>query len=456
MMIIVTLCLISLPGFVISKRIKTSDDYALGGRNAGALLVAGSIANTIVGGAATVGTAQGGFTNGLVAWWFTLGSGIALIIMAIFYAKPLRLSGLTTISEYLVINYGSAAGPMASLSASLGIYFSLVASSLTAVHLIGILLGTSFLSSAVVIIVIVAGLVILGGQGSNAVVGLLKFFLVVLTIFVGGFWAVGEVGGVNEMILAFEDASRFSLLGKDIEASVASLLSMIIGVISTQSYVQALYSAKDARAAARGCALAAVAVIPVGIPSILIGMNVKLMHPEVQSIDALPYFMINSLPHWLGGIGLAVLIISAVGSIAGLSLGIGTMISRDIFGGVLRINNSRALLNINRIVVLLVTALALVFVYYHLDSSVLQWNYLSMALRGAGVFLPLTMVIFCKQWLLPRAGLMAMAAGIAVACSWRFLFPTGGNALFPSLLANAIFLFPSICYTYYRITYGNK
>ena len=68
-------------------------------------MVAGSIAATIIGGAATIGTAQGGFTFGFAAWWFTLGSGIGFLIMAAFYARPLRKSGLTTISEYLVIKF---------------------------------------------------------------------------------------------------------------------------------------------------------------------------------------------------------------------------------------------------------------------------------------------------------------------------------------------------------------
>ena len=118
-------------------------------------MVAGSIAATIIGGAATIGTAQGGFTFGFAAWWFTLGSGIGFLIMAAFYARPLRKSGLTTISEYLVINFGPQAGPIASIAASLGIFFSIVSSSLSSVHLIGGILHLGYLPSAAVVVLLV-------------------------------------------------------------------------------------------------------------------------------------------------------------------------------------------------------------------------------------------------------------------------------------------------------------
>ena len=107
--LILTLVATILPGVLAARKIKSADDYNVGGRSAGVGLVAGSIIGTIVGGAATMGTAQLGFKLGLTAWWFTLGSGIALIIMAIFYAVPLRRSSLTTVSEFLVGNYGKVA-----------------------------------------------------------------------------------------------------------------------------------------------------------------------------------------------------------------------------------------------------------------------------------------------------------------------------------------------------------
>lgn len=56
--IIATLvCVIGI-GIYSSRSVRSAAGYSVGGRSAGAPLVAGSIAGTVVGGGATVGTAQ--------------------------------------------------------------------------------------------------------------------------------------------------------------------------------------------------------------------------------------------------------------------------------------------------------------------------------------------------------------------------------------------------------------
>ncbi|MBP7840277.1 MAG: sodium:solute symporter family protein, partial [Acidaminococcaceae bacterium] len=55
---IVVLILASIPGLLAAKKVKSEADYSVGGRKAGSVLVAGTIIGTIVGAAATIGTAQ--------------------------------------------------------------------------------------------------------------------------------------------------------------------------------------------------------------------------------------------------------------------------------------------------------------------------------------------------------------------------------------------------------------
>ncbi len=135
-------------GFYVSRSVRSSAGYSVAGRSAGASLVAGSIAGTVVGGGATVGTAQLAYSFGLSAWWFTLGSGIAFILMGIFYAKRLRNTALETIPQYLELYYGKKAETLSSIISSIGILLSAVASSLPGIEIISALFGlTPFLSS---------------------------------------------------------------------------------------------------------------------------------------------------------------------------------------------------------------------------------------------------------------------------------------------------------------------
>lgn len=438
--LVLTLILTMLPGIIASRRIKSADDYNVGGRSAGVGIVAGSIIGTIVGGAATVGTAQLGFKLGLTAWWFTLGSGIALLIMAAFYAKPLRASGLTTVAEFLVTNYGKPAGWLATVSSCAGIFFSIVASTLTALHLVAGIFGVNLYISALLILLITAGFVFLGGISGSGMAGIIKIILIFASIFVGGVLAYGKLGGSAGLAAALPAQPWFSLFGRGVEDGLFSLCSMIVGVISTQTYVQALFSAKDSKTAAVGCVTAACIVIPVGLPSVMIGMFMHINHPEINSIDALPLYLSTYLPDWLGGIGLAALLLSALGSIAGLALGIGTMISRDIISKLWRSATAVNLLWASRFSVLLAAAAAIVFVFFHLDSSVLEWNYLSMALRGSGIFLPLTFCVFFPHRVRASMGVAAMGAGIFAALFWKHISPWQINSLFPALVYNLIFL----------------
>ena len=72
----VTLLVTLLPGLLAARRVKSADDYNVGGRSSGAGLVAGTIIGTIVGGAATVGTAQLGFKLGLTVGGLRLAAAL--------------------------------------------------------------------------------------------------------------------------------------------------------------------------------------------------------------------------------------------------------------------------------------------------------------------------------------------------------------------------------------------
>ena len=79
------------------------------GKN-GAPIVAGVIIGTLVGGSSTVGTAQLAYNYGMSAWWFTLGGGIACLILALVYVGPLRAQNCPTLVGMIRKEYGDGAG----------------------------------------------------------------------------------------------------------------------------------------------------------------------------------------------------------------------------------------------------------------------------------------------------------------------------------------------------------
>ena len=419
--LIITIVAIIGFGIFAARSVKSSEGYSLNGRSAGPGLIAGGITGTIIGGSATVGTAQLASAFGLSAWWFTLGGGIGLLIMSAFYARPLRRSGLATIPQFLSKIYGPKAGPLASIISSLGVLFSCVACALSGIHLIAAMTGVSHVFAAVIIVFLVIGYVVFGGLKGAGVSGLLKMSVLGAVLCVAGLGAALALYRMPDFSASFPSYPWLSLWGRGAGVTASNALSLIVGVLCTQTYVQAVYSAADARTASIGTATAAAMVIPVGLPSIAIGMFMHVNHPDLAPVLALPMYMVTYLPDWVGGIGIAALLLSVVGSIAGLSLGIGTMISNDIVRGVFGVRSDARVLIANRASVAIVACMAMAIALSNLDSFVLDWTYMSMALRGGGIFLPLTIAIFRPGLLSRRWGVASMFLSTAAAVAgWMF------------------------------------
>lgn len=396
-------------GIRAARSVHSTKGFSVGGRSAGVPLVAGGIAGTCVGGGATVGTAQLAATVGLSAWWFTIGSGVGLIIMGLFYARPLRRTALETIPQFLAQNFGLTCGVFSSIVSSIGILFSAVASCLPAIYIIAAIFGIPFLPATVLLILTVAAYAFFGGMKSAGVGGILKMIVI---------WSTMAIAGVMAAHLLFADPAvaaalpegAFSLLHGDMSHILANFSSVVIGMLCTQSYIQAIFSASNPRTASVAAFTAALISLPVGLPCAMVGIYMGAAHPEITPILSLPTYLLTEQPFLLGGI-----MLSLIGSIAGLSLGIGTMLSRDIFHRArvtLRARKIHKLaedpasqaiditeiptvnhpyhlseLAVTRLIVLLTITLAAFIALANEGSQVLFWNFLSMALSTAAALI---------------------------------------------------------------------
>ena len=428
-------------GIWAARSVKSAEGFSVGGRSAGVPLIAGTIAGTCVGGGATVGTAQLAATIGLSAWWFTIGTGISLIIMGLFYARPMRRARLETISQYLVLNYGKRSGTFTSVVSSLGIFFSAVASALPAIAILAVVFSLPLWVAALLMTALVSCYCFFGGLKSAGIGGIVKMIAIWLTLFLAGAAAFYSIRTDAAMQAALPAFPWFSLLGNGVENALTNLFSLLVGVLCTQSYLQAVFSASNPRTASIGAFAAALIVIPVGLPCAMIGMYMHAAHPEVAPLMALPTYLLTYQPVLIGSIAMGGIILSLVGSIAGLSLGIGTMLTEDIFAKVFHVESGKSKLMLERFVILGVIAAALLTALLNQGSQVLFWNYASMALRGGGIFLPMTFALFFPHAFDSRYALasMILSTGTAIAAT---IFGSPVNPLFLGLGISLLVLLP--------------
>lgn len=438
--LIITLSFIFILGWISASRVKNSSDFMVGGHRAGSFTVAGILTGTLIGGVATIGASQLGFLYGLSAFWFTIVLGIAVLILGTL-AGPLKRAPYNTVSELLGTSYGKAMVSWSSLFVIFGMSINVGSNLLAARSLLKTITPFSAAEGTVFAGLLMVIYIVLGGIWSGSWIGLFKTFLIYTCIAVSIGFVFFAQGGVPGLVKIVQASGGLNFFGRGVEKEIAAAISVIVGVLSTQTYLQAIFSGKDVATSRRGAFLAGGLIIPVGLMGYFVGLFMRFHHPEIDSSQALPLFILNYLPPWVGGVMFGGLLLSVIGGGAGLALGISTVISNDLY---LRLLNPRATewqkLWVNRVTIVLIIGVAVFILLGGTNILMNDLTYLSMGLRGAAIFLPLLVALFFKDKFPNWVGYGLLFSGAGSVILW-FIFGTRAiDPIYPALVANCIVL----------------
>lgn len=459
-----TIALIIGIGIWSGKKVRSAEDFSGGGGKAGPWIVCGAIMGTLVSGQATIGTAQLAFNYGMSAWWFTLGSGIGCLILAVAYVVPLRRSGCTTLLQIVSKEYGPKAEALGSALCSIGIFVSVVAQILAATALLTTILPLNHLAAALISIVLMAFYVVFGGVWGAGMGGVAKLILLYVTSILGGVLVFGLAHGfsglmetLNALLAGTELGnlagltdgaavhSRFtSLIARGASKDIGSGLSLILGVLSTQTYAQGVWSGKSDSAARKGSLLSALLIPPIGIACILIGLYMRghcVTADELAALQAagqslpegmtvlssssqvFPVFAVTHMPKLLGGVVLGTLFMTVVGGGSGLALGMASILVTDIFARKSRRvrESSSAALIVTRGTILAILVIAAAVAILVPGAMINDFGFLSMGLRGAVVFLPLCGGLWLKGKIAGQYAVASIVAGPIAVLAGKLL-----------------------------------
>lgn len=493
--IAITLALIVGVSLYSGKKVSGGADFTTGGNGGGSLLVCGGIMGALVSSQATIGTAQLAFSYGLSAWWFTLGSGIGCLLLALFFADPIRKSGCTTEFEIIRREYGKRVETIGSALCSIGIFISVLAQVVAGAGLVSTLFPNLSTAAAVVIIaVLMAVYVLFGGAIGAGMGGVLKLILLYVASIAGLVTVLHLTGGLSGLEAALQSvlvgtdlgnvqsavflsdinttadlASRFaSLTARGALKDIGSGISLLLGVLSTQTYAQAILTGRTNREAKRGALLSACLIPPLGIAGIGIGLFMRTRYvtaaeaaalaaagksiPEgmgtiASTIQVFPMFVAGCMSEFFGGIILGTLLVTIIGGGAGLSLGVATIAVRDIYTSISpRFQNPKIALRANRLTIIGVLALAAILGMAVPGATINDFGFLSMGLRGSVVFLPLVCALFLPGKIDKRAVLVSTVLGPLAVLA--------GNAA--GLPFDPLFLGIAVCLVIHALGYRRK
>lgn len=385
-------------------------------------VVAGVIIGTLVGGSSTVGTAQLAYNYGLSAWWFTLGGGIACLILALVYAGPLRRSGCPTLVGMIRKEFGPTAGMSASVLNSVGTFINVISQLISATAVIAVIAPDMGIIPALVISAVFMALyVVFGGTKGAGMVGVVKTVLLYVAMMACGVMVLNMVGGFSafaDMVHGIDNPAGvnfFSLFARGVGTDAGACLSLILGVLTTQTYAQGVLSGKTDRAGKGGALLSAFLIPPIGAGGILVGLYMRAnaaLYPGLTAKTALTTFVTVHVPPLLAGVILGALFVAVVGTGAGLALGIATIVNNDIVKKIAhRFDDPKKASALSKVWIVAVLTLACCLSTGTLGDTILQFAFMSMGLRGAVVFVPL----LCALWLPGRIDKKFAVASIIVS-----------------------------------------
>lgn len=448
----IAIALVLLVGLAIYTGAKKSSGKKSG---VGFPVVTGLIMGTLVGGSSTVGTAQLAYNYGMSAWWFTLGAGIACLILALVYIKPLRASGCPTLVGMIKQEYGSSAGMAATVLNSIGTFINILSQLLAASAVVLVIWPTMGTALTIIFAAVFMVLyVVFGGSKGAGIVGILKTVLLYVAMVSCGLIALRNLGGTAGVSATMQNFSEelgrkfSSLFCRGFGTDAGACVSLILGVLTTQTYAQAVLNAKTDRDARIGAIISTVLIPIIGIFGILVGLYMRTVTDPATFVakTALTGFILNysNMPGLLAGIVLGALFIASVGTGAGLALGIATMIDREFIQ-----SRGKAKLSsdvMSKILIVVILALATALSCTPIGDTILKFAFMSMGLRGCTVFAPLCFLIWAKGRVDGKYALWSIIGGSLVALILGVLnlfnvMKLPCDAVFPGVAVGLIIMF---------------
>jgi SSS family solute:Na+ symporter len=286
--------------------------------------------------------------------------------------------------------------------------------------------------------------VIFGGVKAAGLVGVVKLVLLYVAMIGGGLIVLHLTGGLTPLLdgihgVEAAEGNKVNFLslfargaGKDIGAGV----SLILGVLTTQSYAQAVIAGRNDKQSRIGALASAVLIPPIGAGGILIGMYMRVHAAEYAGLGAktaLTEFIMHHMPPLLGGVVLATLLIAVVGTGAGLSLGISTILNNDIVKKIThKFDEPKKNLLISRVFIIAVLVLACVMSEVLGHEAILSFAFMSMGLRGSVIFMPMVLALWAPR----RVDSKFIIASVVISPLCVLLFgipPLNGSIAFDSL-----------------------
>ncbi|URQ61527.1 sodium:solute symporter family protein [Pantoea alhagi] len=417
-------------------RSKSSGDFMEGSRAMPAFIVGVMLMSEYIGAKSTIGTAQAAFENGFAASWSVIGAAIGFPLFGLLLVKRIYNTGKITISGAIAEKYGTSTKNIISVIMIYALLLVNVGNYVSGAAAISTVLKVNLPVAAFITAIVSTFYFAFGGMKGMAWVTLLhsgiKYFGILVILGV----ALHMSGGITPMVQQMPDF--YWTWDGHIGAStiVAWLIGTIGSIFCTQFVIQAISSTKDAASAKRATWIAFLFCLPIAIAIAIIGVAAKFLHPNINSLYALPVFLQDMNP-WLAGLVTTSLVASIFVSVSTVALAIASLIVKDFYVPMRNPTPEREF-KMTRWLSLAIGFLPLIFVLF--VPEVLKLSFFTRAIRLS--ISVVAMMAFYLPFFKSTRGANAGLIGACVVTSVWYLLgdPFGINNMYIALITPAVIM----------------
>jgi len=339
--IIAYLTAVTLLGMYLSRKNRSSNEWAVAGGGMGTIMIAMGIAGTRIGGAGTYGVAGDVVTEGMWNLWYGVSTFLALALVGLFFSKPYRRLKLQTVGEIFWIRFQSR---RCQRLTSLCVQTEYLVINIIEPYVIGkILHGVTgidfgiavFIGAAVIVTYTALGG--LWGAAATNVVHCTVILVGLIAVIVAGAIHLGGFAEITSRVSATlsengQDVDAWwSFTGAGWGAIIAMILSAVVHTPAASIYVNFSTAAKSERVLLLAFLIGGVVGAMMPLLAGLIGMETLAKYgadAQIGSYGAITQLATDVNP-WIGGIALAAILAAVISSGGPILLSSSTMFVND-------------------------------------------------------------------------------------------------------------------------------
>ncbi len=434
-------------GIYAAMRVNNTNDYALAGRSLPLPMVVTATFATWFGSETILGL-PGRFIesgiHGVVEDPF--GSGMALVLVGMFFAQKLYKLNILTIGDYYRHRYGRAIevlctifivisylGWVGAQVAALGLVINLITEGMISVST-GMMIGTG----------VVLVYTMFGGMWSVAITDFFQMIIIVAGLIVILFFAADLAGGFDQIIGYARQKELFHALPEPTVSGwlfwISAAITMMIGSIPQQDVFQRVMSAKDTKTAMAGPIIGGCVYILFAFVPMFIVISAILVMPDTASgllqedpQRVLPTLVKDYMPMWLRVLFFGAVLSAVMSTASATILAPSTAFVSNILTTFVKLDD-RHMLRAMRWTVFVFTFLVLTYSLLVEGTAIYDMVAMAYQFPVVGAFWPLVCGLYWKNTTRQGVYLSMFLGGVV----WSILTWSSLGDVFPNVLGGFI------------------